>query len=394
MQTHSKERHPVFWAILLVAALLIRLAAFGFESGDFIQFLHPWTEALRGQSIAAGIANYAGDYNVTYTYILALVSRLPVRDLYAIKAVSVAFDFLLAFAASRLAASGLTGERRQRFALGGAAAVLFAPTVWMNGALWAQCDAIYTFFAVMAVVLLLREKTAWAFFCWGISFAFKLQAVFVLPVFVFVWFGWQRYRLRCALAAPAAIAAMTLPALLCGRPLRKILGVYLTQTTEYQKLALHFPSMYNLFGTPSETAAGILSKLGVLLTGLVLFLMLLLVIRARKTAVWNAETVLLLTLWGITAATLFLPHMHERYLFTGDIVSILYCLRAKQHIGIAAGISLLSTLSYLPFLFNVQWVNFALLTLAYIALFCRIGAVTVREALRVPLLRKKTRSAG
>ena len=66
--------------------------------------------------------------------------------------------------------------------------IWISPVVLFNSSMWAQCDSIYTFFALLAVYLLYKEKNIPAFVFLGIALSFKLQAIFVLPFFLFIYF--------------------------------------------------------------------------------------------------------------------------------------------------------------------------------------------------------------
>lgn len=74
-----------------------------------------------------------------------------------------------------------TGSKARQ--LGVFLAVLYLPTVVTNGAYWAQCDSIYAFFGIFALYLGLSEKGVGAMISLAACLAFKLQAVFIIPVF-------------------------------------------------------------------------------------------------------------------------------------------------------------------------------------------------------------------
>src|SRR5699024_8698133 len=112
---------------------------------------------------------------------LALFSYLGTDDLYLIKLLSTLFDVLLAFGAMRLA--GLFTRSRVRL-LFVYFAVLFWPTVVLNSAVWGQCDSIYVSLALLALYWGMSGKPALGMAAMACSFAFKLQAVFIMPVFV------------------------------------------------------------------------------------------------------------------------------------------------------------------------------------------------------------------
>ena len=64
------------------------------------------------------------------------------------------------------------------------AVVLFLPVVFLNSAVWAQCDSIYTSFCVMSFYFLLRGRGRLSMALYGVAFSFKLQAVFFAPAAV------------------------------------------------------------------------------------------------------------------------------------------------------------------------------------------------------------------
>ena len=75
------------WPVTIVA-LLARFAFFAYPSGDYTQFLQPWFEELKAAGGLAAIGLPVGDYMVTYLYILALLTYLPLPGIVSIKIVS------------------------------------------------------------------------------------------------------------------------------------------------------------------------------------------------------------------------------------------------------------------------------------------------------------------
>ena len=90
--------------LLLTAAFLIRFSRFDFTSNDYKTFLIDWMFHFIKNGAWGGLKDSLGNYNVPYLYILAFLSKFSANSLYLIKAVSVAFDFLLALYAMRFAA--------------------------------------------------------------------------------------------------------------------------------------------------------------------------------------------------------------------------------------------------------------------------------------------------
>ncbi len=212
---------------LLVAAMVIRWQFVDFQSGDYRAFLDRWYAYLAENGGFAALRDGSfSNYNTPYLVLLAITTYLPVPEIVAIKAISVIFDVALAGFAYKIIAALRPGSRwLPTLAFG---AVIMLPTVIMNSSVWAQCDAIYVTFCVGSVYFLIKRRPWLAAAFFGIAFAFKLQAIFFLPVLVVVLII-NRHRLRTLLAAPAAFLACLMPALIAGRSLLSQLSVYPAQ---------------------------------------------------------------------------------------------------------------------------------------------------------------------
>lgn len=193
-------------------------------------FLSRWWVFLATHGRLAALRDDSfSNYNTPYLVLQALATYLPVPAIVAIKAISVLGDLLLAFVGSRIVAQLRPASAWAPVAAFGI--VLFLPTVVMNSGVWAQCDSLYAAACLASVLFLIRGRTGVASAWFGVAFAFKLQAVFLLPVLVAVVIV-NRHRLRSLLAAPATFLACLVPALLAGRSLVSQLMVYPLQVTD------------------------------------------------------------------------------------------------------------------------------------------------------------------
>ncbi len=73
-------------------------------------------------------------------------------------------------------------------ALLGYVATLLAPVMILNSSFWGQADSIYTAALLACLYFLLLRRNWLAFLSFGIAFAFKLQAIFLAPLLVILWF--------------------------------------------------------------------------------------------------------------------------------------------------------------------------------------------------------------
>ena len=306
----------------MTAALLLTALAFAlrgiclpYETLDYRDFLSKWVAFYRNNGGFASFAYPLGNYNIPYLYFLCLFSYLPISDLYLIKLLSVLFDVLLAWGAAML-----LGTVRQEKSLRLACyfTVLFLPTVILNGALWAQCDSIYVALAVIALYLALSDRPVLSVLCFTLSFGFKLQAVFVLPMMAVLWMK-KKYRLWHFALFPAFYVLLVLPAVALGKPFLDTLTLYASQTGSIgDGLNYNSPSIYAIFWHVQDPESA--ASLGV--AGAFTYLAALLLFCLFRRDRLHARGLLAVALLMAVGIPFLLPHMHDRYFFAADILSV------------------------------------------------------------------------
>ena len=359
------EKHiNVFIVIaLLMFSLILRYFMIPFESADFNYFLKSWFYELKEAGGLGGLANYPGDYNAPYMTILALLTYLKINPLISIKIVSVIFDYILAFLVGKFVYDVRSkDDNRKMLSILAFGITLFLPTVVMNGSLWAQCDVIYTTFLVLSFYFLYKDKVLFSFVSLGLAFAFKLQFIFVLPVYIILYFRKKNFSILYFLIIPLVNFILCLPAIIAGKPILECFLVYFKQTSTYRELNLNIPNIYSLINGNEQY----LSIFGILCLIVVLAFLLFYIIKQNINL--TMERILLLSVLSVSLCVFLLPYMHERYLFAADILSFLYCCIYKRNYLVAIFISLISTLSYSVFLFSSSIVPSYLLAFVFFGL--------------------------
>jgi len=358
-------------ALFLLLTFLLRYAARDRVTGDYSMFLYPWVQFFRENGGFVGLGQPLGNYNVPYLYFLALFSYLPFSELHLIKLLSVCFDVLLAW--SCLGIVSIFSENRivRLVAFIGA---LFLPTVMLNGALWGQCDSIFTALAVLSLYLALTGKPYGAAAAIGASLAFKLQAVFVLPVFGILLFA-GKVRFRHLLAAPAVYLFMILPAVFAGRPFLDTLLFYFSNATS-AGAGLNYNSC-SMYAFPFMTGdAAVLSRVGILAAG-ALVAAVYLVFFLRRDRITDDVILGAAALFAVGIPFL-LPHMHDRYFFPADVLTFVYAMVRLRRFPIPFLVSIASLLGYHAYLrlayFCPMWYGSAALVLALVMLFVCVFA--------------------
>jgi Gpi18-like mannosyltransferase len=295
--------------------------------------------------------------------LLGLATYLPVQKLYAIKSLGLLCDLALAFVV--LLVVRLKYDRRPVW-LAAFAAVLFAPTIFFNSALWGQCDAIYTTFLLAALYCLLRDRPGRALLFFSIAFAFKLQALFLLPLFFVLWAKGE-LPLKYFLLLPAVYVALCLPALVAGRPFYDLLTIYLEQANTYRRLTSSAPNLYQwlpdnpaLFGR-----AGLI--FAITLVGLLSYACL------KSDVRWGKHLTVRLALVSALLVPFTLPYMHERYFFAADCIAIVYGFYFPRRFYVPLTVVTISLFSYFPFLFH----DMTVIKLPYLALLLAVILVVV-----------------
>ncbi len=337
-------RTVVLLGAFLFLTLALRLFCLPHITMDYETFLSNWVAYLRANGGFSAIAGVGSDYNVPYLYILALISYVPVNDLFLIKFVSVVADVLLAFACLYVVAA--LGQNRRRQILTWAL-MLVVPTIWLNSAFWAQCDALYALFVVLAFLYVLKDRSVMVMIMLGLAFSFKLQAIFIFP-FVFLLLIARKIKWKTVPVFFLTYLVTSVPALLLGKPLSSLYTIYTNQVGLYSNyLNLNSPSAYALL--PSK-GPELLSSVGVVLAGC--FVLLVVYAWMEKKLSLEPRTMLLFAFLFVVALPWLLPSMHERYFYLADVFSVLFAVCYPKRWILSAFTIYASYAGYHAYLFN------------------------------------------
>lgn len=352
------------WLLLLflfvtIIALLVRYSMRDFESGDYLTFLHPWFEELKLNGGFKALSNYPGDYNSPYMTIMAILTYLPINELYSLKIVSCIFDFLLAISVGLLVRY-LVKNNKDVLSFIAYTLTLFMPSVLLNSGMWCQCDSIYATFVVLAFLYLFKEKYVRSFIFLGIAFSFKLQFIFILPIYIVLYVCNEKFSIINFLIIPLMNFILSLPAIIAGKPIIDCLMVYFKQTNTYKtSLTLNFPNIYNLISGD----VAIFYKVGEMISILICALMLGYIL--YKKVKWNNERIFTLTIWFMVILTFVLPGMHERYLFVGEVLTLTYYIIYQKNLPLLIFMNISVIITYSSFLGGLSFDYLPLMSIIY-----------------------------
>jgi len=357
---------------VMAAALALRLTLVPIESGDLSGFVRPWWIEIKTHGHFAALKGGFSNYAPGYLYLLALVSYLPVKALWGIKAISVAFDGVLAMAFFSVVASRVSTRPGRLLAL---ALPLFAPSVVLNGAAWAQCDVIHTAFVLLALGAALKDHGHRAALLTGVALSFKLQAIFFLPALVMILAKSRKTRFWWAapLWVPLVFVASLVPAWVAGRPAVDLLLIYVRQAGSYRDLSLWAPNIYHLIPGAPE---GPFRNAGLVLTATALAAAAYLASQSRER--WGDHERILIAVGTCVLCPFLLPAMHERYFFTADVLSLLLPFWMPRRWWVPLAIGAASTFSYGNFLFGQHPIELKYLALLMAAALAAVARDWVR----------------
>lgn len=337
---------------LLALSVMLRILSYPIMSADYTASLSHWMDALRGSPGFTAFASPFSDYPPLYLYLLKLISNIPIFDLYAIKTLSLAFDVILAFVVAKTIKAISLREISEAGYFLIFAIVLALPSIFVNSSLWAQCDAIYATFVLLAFLCIIRDKPYAAAISYGIAASLKLQSIFFLPIFIAYYVG-KRYNLSYLFIVPAIFILTIIPAWLGGGSFVDLLGTYVAQSQQFQALTLFAPSAYSFLNEDAlpRSASYVLAHIGEL-AGVVLAALIVVVTvfvyRSDKERI--PDRLAFLALFSVIAIPFVLPHMHERYFYLADIFSVIYAIIHPKRWYIPVAVVGASIFSYMPFL--------------------------------------------
>ena len=383
---HDRKRFieiTLFWANVLLLALIVRLPWTNIITWDYILYLEGWYTFIVDNGHFAAFKYDFYDYNPTYLYLLSLGSLLlpNLKGYIVIKGISIIFDFVLAFFVYKCVS--LKYSRSKVVPCLAALVTLFFPTVILNSSAWGQCDSIFSSFLVACLYAHLSGRQIGTFVAFGLSFIFKPQAVFLMPFFLWLLVKKQvsgRYFFWSLLVYVVAI----LPAWAIGRPLGSLLLIYfnLNVASDQDLLTENAPNLYQWI--PNRYFSWY--PVGVVFAAIVVIVIALLVYKSRVEMTDNL--VIYLATFSVLLMPFILPKMHDRYYFTADIIAIILAFYLPKYWYAPVIIGMTSLLVYLRYLFDMRLIPLTWLALFPLALIAVMGWQLLRTLGHLPPSRK------
>ena len=354
MRQRSTEYLPlVIAAALLALSVAVRLANRTVITTDLDFHILPWYAKLQKFGPLVGLGKDFYNYTPPYLYLLALgtLTSELMAPVTAVKLISTAFDLYCAYVIYRIV--------RLKYLDGYlpvlAAAVFFAaPTIMANSGIWGQADSTYTSFLLTSLYFLLVQRPVPAVLFFGISLAFKPQAIFVAP-FLLLMLLWRRIPWWSIATIPAVYVVLMWPAVFFGRTWTEVLTIYSDQAGSGKGFTHNAPNLFVF--VPKVGFDRWIGPIVVLAIGVALAWVVLSWWQSRTT---DRAELLLLALVSVELVPFLLPNMHDRYFYLADTLSIVLAFMMPDVWFIALLFQLVSGLSYSIYLYSASPDNLVL----------------------------------
>lgn len=361
------------FAALVVIACLLRFTLIKFESLDYGVFAQ-WYDQVN----ALGIKSFKfeiSNYTAPYMYSLFLFTIIPVSKVVAIKLSMIIFDFLLAYSVYLV----VSVFKKNNYApLLAGLVVLFLPTVFINSAFWAQIDAMFTSFLMLSLYAGLKGKSRWAWIWFGVAIAIKFQAIFFLPVILFLMF--TKIKWYDLWWAALTFFVLVFPPVLFGRSFMNVATIYIRQSEQFNGLlTLSAPSFYQWV---PNSMYQYFNPAGMLLTAAGVIFLIVVGLIYRK---YSQKEILVFATLMLFIIPFLLPQMHERYFYPAEISAVALGFAFPRYAWIIVLMQLITFFAYHPFLFGPSPVPFTLLSAGVLAIICALSVLYMQLGAKAKL---------
>lgn len=334
----KRYKKLTYFYIALLFIYIMSLLFVVWESNDYIKYLSKWYGYYSTHNLKDALYGIidVSNYTPAYNYFLILMAKLGFTDLYGIKLITFLFSLLLAFIITKI----ISSIKKTNFNYLIFVSILLLPMVLIEYTAWGQCDAIYTSFALLAFYFAINKKSKLCFMFLGISFAFKLQFLFIVPI-LFVMLiikdenGDRYLKWKDIWIVPVMYCINLIPAI-SGRSILDLLTVYINQSTEDNRLAgncANICQIYMLLDLDNSSIKNVLMISHLALTMIMLFIILFLVFkRYKKYGLTKNDLVFYGMVFAFTMV-FFMPKMLDRFFYIALMLSIINVCVNKNKIN-------------------------------------------------------------
>ena len=309
---------------------------------DFTNFLNNWLGTIRSNGLASVGGSYH-NYNSPYLYFIGLFSLIIPDNLSVIKLSTFIIDIILAIGVYKLVAH-FNPPKIIKFIT--PFVVLLLPTAILNSAAWGQCDNILAAFFIWSIYFAFKNKLKLSWALLGLSFAFKMQGIFLAPFLLYLSIHRRKNFITGPLIATTSAIIISLPPLLTGHTIADIIDKFIAGTNSMSGanyLTCWLPNIWQFVSNDFFHTGRII---GIILGIIALAFFAYLGIKKIPHKPSDTQFIIIAAL-GALILPFVLPLMHDRYYFQAEILLTILAITTQSkpflYLAIALQISAILT---------------------------------------------------
>ena len=315
-QMNFIKKHALEIFIFIIIIVLTRVLTYQIESLDYLVFLKKWYASIIENGGINSLGMKIGNYGPPYILLLTIGTYITSNALLWVKFISLAFDIIMAVYASLIVKHFKVNKYIKMFTY-----TLILPGVIINSAVLGQCDSIYTAFVLMFIYYILKNKNKLALFLFGIALSFKLQAIFVAPVILYLIVT-KKVKLLDFMYLVIGGIILMLPSMLYGKNLIDIIQVYFQQTKEYNYLVQSSPNIYSFLNLNYQEIT-IMLKYSLALIVIIVSIFISLHRTKKSNYIYDSKTFIIKVMLLSVFVPYLLPGMLDRYFYMANILLLI-----------------------------------------------------------------------
>lgn len=315
-QINFIKQHALEIFMFIIIIVLTRVLTYQIKSLDYLVFLKKWYASIIENGGINSLGMKIGNYGPPYILLLTIGTYITSNALLWVKFISLAFDIIMAVYASLIVKHFKVNKYIKMFTY-----TLILPGVIINSAVLGQCDSIYTAFVLMFIYYILKNKNKLALFLFGIALSFKLQAIFVAPVILYLIVT-KKVKLLDFIYLVIGGIILMLPSMLYGKSLIDIIQVYFQQTKEYNYLVQSSPNIYSFLNLNYQEIT-IMLKYSLALIVIIVSIFISLHRTKKSNYIYDSKTFIIKVMLLSVFVPYLLPGMLDRYFYMANILLLI-----------------------------------------------------------------------
>ena len=356
------QKHYLIIAMVIttILALVARYVVVLHPTQDSVGYVLGWMKEIKENGFTSFYQTTA-DYSPIFMFMLAILSLLPSgaevkvngftfyqNDMIYVKTVYYLMTVVLALGVYLLVKE-LTSSKGK--ATIGYIVTLVLPTVFLNSAVWGNADVIYVTFMLYSFYFIIKGKERLAFIFFGLTFANKLQSVFLIPLLVYLMFN-RKIKFYKIIYAILALFATFIPAYFCGASFTEPFKYITAQFGGYNKLTLGCANFWQIIDITGDLFKDNCQWFALALIGVTLI-----AVYYRGIDLNSKENLFKIGFFLIMITIFFLPHMHERYFYIIDVLVLVYALVDKKKAYFVPIMQISSIIAYFHYLAGYYFID-------------------------------------